>query len=120
MSTGLVGRRAAIARLEDAESESEVVAVVRDCLAQLTPDEVKCLPEDCMPWRIRDHQDVAEYALRLGRRRLLSQDSLLNPALVDDLYSVLMEANARVGLLAIGRPKKPANDATMDRVDDER
>ena len=43
--------------LEDADSEREVVGVVKEYLARLGPGEISTLPEDCWPGRIVDRDD---------------------------------------------------------------
>ena len=55
--------------LEDADSEREVVAIVREYVARLGPTELATLPEDCWPGKITDRDDIADYALRVARRR---------------------------------------------------
>lgn len=89
--------------LDAAENEREIVDIVKGCLAELSPDDLKTLPEDCWPGRIRDREDIADYALRLARRRALSTDSLSDIGLLDRLVNVLAHASARVGLLASAR-----------------
>lgn len=52
-------------RLEQCQSESEVVHVVRDYLALLTPEEIGSLPRDFIPGRIADGDDISAFAVQL-------------------------------------------------------
>ena len=94
----ILGLRGILAAIDDAESEREIVDIVRDSFAQLTVADITALPDDCRPGRIRDHHVLAEYALRLGRRRL-AEDSLSDPALVYDMFEILQRASTRLALL---------------------
>jgi hypothetical protein len=94
----ILGIRGILAAIDDAETEREIVEIVRDSFAQLTVADVSALPADCHPGRIRDHHDIAEYALRLGRRRLVD-DTLADPALLDDVFAILQRANTRLARL---------------------
>ena len=89
--------------LEDADSEREVVGVVRDYFARIGPAELATLPEDCRPGKITDHDDIADYALRVGRRRALSPQSVADDVLLDRIHNLLTHAAARVAMLATRR-----------------
>ena len=102
----ILGLRGILAALDDAETEREIVEIVRDSFAQLTSADVTALPEDCRPGRIRDSHDIAEYALRLGRRRLV-EDTLSDPALLYDMFEILQRASTRLARL----PAPPAQSA---------
>lgn len=56
-------------RLDSASSQGEVVAVVREFVAQFSPSEIAQLPDACRPSKIVDGQDVTEYAFNLVRHR---------------------------------------------------
>ena len=103
----ILGLRGILAALDDAETEREVVEIVRDSLAQLTADDLTSLPAECRPGRIRDQHDISEYALRLGRRRL-EEDTLSDAALVYDLFEILQWASARSAILAAPRGSQAA------------
>ena len=51
------------ALLNRARSEADVVRVVREFVAQLTPQELAALPEALRPGRFRDAQDIADFAV---------------------------------------------------------
>jgi hypothetical protein len=52
-----------------ADTEDDVLDLVRDFLAQFSPEEVAQLPHDCRPAKIIDARDVTEYAFELARNR---------------------------------------------------
>ena len=103
----ILGLRGILAAIDDAENEREIVEIVRDSFAQLTVADITALPDDCRPGRIRDHHDIAEYALRLGRRRLV-EDTLSDAALLYDMYEILQRASTRLALL----PPPPSTQPT--------
>lgn len=55
-------------RLAEATSREDVVAVARDFLALVGPEEVARMPVDCRPGKLVDGEDVANYAVTLARR----------------------------------------------------
>lgn len=54
-------------RLTAATSESDVVGVVRDYVATLSPGDVSRLPEHCRPGKFFDANDVTSFAFTLVR-----------------------------------------------------
>lgn len=56
-------------RLGAAQSESEVVDVVREYLALVSPEEFASLPQACRPPKIVDGADITSYAFELVRCR---------------------------------------------------
>ena len=52
-----------------ADTEDDVLDLVKDFLAQFSPAEVAQLPHECRPGKILDAADVTEYALDLARNR---------------------------------------------------
>lgn len=52
-------------RLEQCETESEVIGAVRDYLATLTPEEIAELPTDFVPRRLVDGEDISTFAVQL-------------------------------------------------------
>jgi hypothetical protein len=99
--------------LEDADSEREVVGIVRDYFARLGPTELATLPEDCWPGKITDREDIADYALRVARRRALSPQSVADDALLDRIHNLLSHAAARVAVLAT-RPASAGDTSVLD------
>ena len=55
-------------RLTHAQTETDVVEVARDFIAQFSPYEIAALPESCRPPnRVKDANDITEYAFTLVR-----------------------------------------------------
>ena len=96
--------------LDDADSEREVVAIVREYLARIGPAELATLPEDCRPGKITDREDIADYAVRVARRRALSPQSVANDALLDRIHNLLSHASARVAMLAARSRSRESGD----------
>jgi len=61
-------------RLNLAKSEAEVVSVVRDFAAQLSPQDISRLPPECRPPKFMDAEDVTSYSVTLMRRACASSD----------------------------------------------
>lgn len=53
-------------RLDQAANAPEVVGVVKDYLAQWTPEELARLPERCRPGRLVDEEDLSHLALQIA------------------------------------------------------
>ena len=54
-------------QLDQAATPEAVLAVARDFLAQVSPEEIAELPVDCRPGRLVDGDDIAIYAVTLAR-----------------------------------------------------
>ncbi len=54
-------------RLDDASTEAEVVGVVRDFMATISPYEIARLPAHCRPRKIVDANDITHYAFTIVR-----------------------------------------------------
>ena len=54
-------------RLAQSGSAEEIVAVAREYLARITPEEYSNLPPECRPRKIVDADDVVDYAVTLVR-----------------------------------------------------
>ena len=54
-------------RLNGCLTETEVLDVARDFLAQFSPYEIASLPELCRPPRLKDSHDITGYAFTLVR-----------------------------------------------------
>ena len=52
-------------RLNSSSTESEVVDVARDFVAQFDHEEIASLPEKCRPFKFTDAEDLAGYAFTL-------------------------------------------------------
>ena len=79
-------------QLDQANRPEAVLTVARDYLAQVSPEEVAQLPEDCRPQRLVDSDDVAAYALELARRQA-SPDA---PEVLHKLAAFFSDASTRL------------------------
>jgi len=67
-------------KLEQAQSETQVVVAGREFLAQFSPNEIESLPMQCQPpLKLVDADDIAAYALELVRhdRQHLGSDPMV-------------------------------------------
>jgi hypothetical protein len=55
--------------LDDAQSNEEVLAVMRDYVASLAPHELAILPEKCRPGRVKTEDDVSYWAFVLAQHQ---------------------------------------------------
>lgn len=62
-------------RLNEATDELEVLGVVKDHIARLSPEELARLPATLRPPRLVDADDVSAYALLLARQQHLGETS---------------------------------------------
>lgn len=86
-------------RIDAANDEAEVVGVVRDFLAQLSPQDISRLPAECRPGKMVDGEDVTSYGFTLMRRACSSSD----PTSVTIHRLVALVSNACVRLAQIAR-----------------
>ncbi|SRR5712692_4900387 len=88
--------------LRGANSEAVVIQIVRDYLAQLTPDDYEKLPSDCRP-RVATGADVPQWAVHLTRCELKFNGDADAASLLRELVSVFYQASSRIAQLAEGR-----------------
>ena len=89
-------------RLNEAQVPDEVVAVARDFLARLSPEESFGLPPDCRPRKLVDADDVVDYAVTLVRRSC--ETEMLSDALVHQMAVFFTDASRRFSQLAYLHP----------------
>jgi hypothetical protein len=88
-------------RLNAAQAPDEVVAIARDFLARLSPEEYSGLPDDCRPRKLVDADDVVDYAVTLVRRSC--EADRLADALVHQMAAFFTDASRRFSQLAFLR-----------------
>jgi len=54
-------------RLRAATTEHDLIALVREYLSEWLPEELASFPIDCRPQKLRDAEDLGEFALQLTR-----------------------------------------------------
>jgi len=89
-------------QLEQAATPAEVIAIARDYLALLAPEEIVLLPVDARPRRVRDADDLAEIHERLVEAYQRTRASGAELALLQRLASFFARATARLSDLAAG------------------
>jgi hypothetical protein len=83
--------------LDRASDEGHVIALARDFLAELDPEEVASLPEACKPRKLLTAGDLGQYALDLVREH---SEGYENAApLVHRLAAFFAHANIRLSQL---------------------
>ena len=94
-------------RLLGAHTAEEVLWVVKDFIAGWSPEEIRCLPRDCRPGKVRDAEDVGLYAFQLVNAQF---ESSVEQAQLDRMAGFMTAAASRLSqLLATS-----ANDATSN------
>lgn len=89
-----------------AETEGDVLDIVRDFVAQFSPEEVSQLPPVCRPGKFLDASDVTGYAFDLVRHRC---DDAGEESLIHRLSAFFTDANERLaGIMhaAFVRPER--------------
>jgi hypothetical protein len=79
-------------QLDQATRPEAVIVVARDYLAQVSPEEIAQLPENCRPGRLVDATDVSDYAFELARR----QSSPDAPEVLHKLAAFFADASMRL------------------------
>lgn len=85
-------------RLDAANDEGEVVSVVRDFLAQLSPQDLCRLPLDCRPGKLVDGEDVTSYGFALMRSACGSSDP--TSVMIHRLVAFVTDACVRLAQIA--------------------
>ena len=88
------------------------MAVVRDYVDSWSSEELLAIPPQCRPGRIRDREDVCDWAVVLAREELKTQPPEIGAHLLDHMTTVFKEAAARLTQLALeSRPPGPHDSA---------
>lgn len=90
-----------------AHTESELVAVIRECLRDWHPDDLAQLPEKCRPGKIRDGEDIADLAFTLTTTRI---DSSQPNELLVSLETLFAQACQRLSQIESRVPQRESND----------
>ena len=90
--------------LAAAHSAHEVLAIARDFVASMDPDELAPLPVPCQPRKLVDADDVMAYAYELVRHHCGEHDRPAVVATVDKLSAFFSHATNRLSQLAAPAP----------------
>ena len=94
-------------QLESAVTESEIVSVARDFIAQFTPQEIEQLPAACRPGKFFEADDITAYAFSLMRHTCAVEDE--TAALVHRLAAFFSNASIRLSqIMAAPNPQENA------------
>lgn len=96
-------------RLDAANDEAQVISVVRDFVAQLSPQDISLLPAECRPGKFSDAEDVASYGFALMRSDCSSSDAV--SALLHRLAAFVSSACVRLAQIAGSSSHAAADDA---------
>ncbi|MGE5095917.1 MAG: hypothetical protein ACM3SO_12305 [Betaproteobacteria bacterium] len=81
-------------QLDLAERVGDVVAMVRDYLAALTPEELGRLPESCRPLRVKADDDIEYWTWRLSDATVCGEP--IDAELAHDVFTHLLHASLRI------------------------
>jgi len=81
--------------LEDLGSVAEVVALTRDYLASLRPEDLAHLPEPCRALRVKAEDDIEYWTLKLSQRHI-AVEADVDPVRTQDLFNHLLHASLRI------------------------
>lgn len=101
-------------QLERARGVREVVGVARDFMATLTPDELKLIPEECRPGKLRDAEDIEALHSMLVEAYRTSRATGKELDVLQRLTSFVVRASIRLADLGAAQPSDGGNDAAGD------
>ena len=85
--------------IHSAATEEELVGITRDYLACWSPEEISRLPAECRPGRVRDGDDIAQWAFELTSRHLSRSVPAEDHALLLKMMLFVNEAAERLARL---------------------
>lgn len=86
-------------QVDSAKSALEVVAIVRDYLATLTPHDIGLLPAACRPGKIRDEEDIETLHGVLVEEYRITRATGEELSLLQQLTSMMVRASIRIAEL---------------------
>ena len=81
-------------KLEIAESAEEVLGLVRDYIATLSPELLARLPDVCRTVRVKAEDDIEYWTYRLSQRT--RPDPALDAELMQDVFNHFLHASLRI------------------------
>ena len=82
--------------IREAQHEEDVIQLVRDHMARWSPEELARLPEECRPARIRDADDISQWAYVLASCHCAGTGPEYDDSLVDRMLEFVTQAALRV------------------------
>ena len=88
--------------LDEAGSPDEIVAIARDFVARISPEEFSALPADCRPRKLVDADDVVDYGITLARESCAGKS--LADSLLHQIAALFTHACTRLSVLRTHAP----------------
>ena len=89
-------------QIDNAKGALEVVGILRDYLANWTPEELALLPESCRPGRLRDEQDVELLHAHLVEAYRETRESGEALKALQEITGMVVRASIHIAELAEG------------------
>lgn len=85
-------------------SEEELVQVMRDYVATWSPEELARLPIECRPGRIRDGEDIAQWAFELASSHCANTCKAEDEPILAKMLVFVTQASMRLAQLKATAP----------------
>jgi hypothetical protein len=84
--------------IRESQHEDEVIQLVRDQMARWSPEEIARLPEDCRPGRVRDAEDISQWAFVLATNHCAAtaHEQEHDEKLLDRMLEFVTQAAVRI------------------------
>ncbi len=82
-------------RVEIVESVDEVLRLLRDYIASITPQSLMLLPDACRALRVKAEDDVEYWTCRLSQRAR-ADDMMIDEDLRDEVFHHFLHASLRI------------------------
>jgi hypothetical protein len=99
-------------RVDEVDSVEGVVALMRDYVASLTPEQLGQLPERCRPIRVKAEDDLEYWTFRLSS---IPAGDRMDAGFVQDLFMHFLHASLRITQIHRDRALR-AQDSLPDRM----
>jgi len=83
-------------RIEMAMSVDDVVGLVRDYIATLSPHHFLRLPDVCRGLRVKAEDDVEYWTFRLSQRPALEDDARIDGEMLQEVFNHFLHASLRI------------------------
>lgn len=94
-------------RIEMAVSVEEVVALVRDYIATLSPRHLLRLPDVCRVLRVKAEDDIEYWTFRLSQRPAPEDGAQVNGELLQEVFNHFLHASLRISQIRRDRAGFP-------------
>jgi hypothetical protein len=98
-------------RVESAPTVDEIVTMMRDYVATLTPEQLGQLPERCRPLRVKAEDDIEYWTFRLSA---IPAPERASQQFVQDLFMHFLHASLRIAQIHRSRASRAAAEAFPD------